>query len=171
MTPRPEAQAAARWWTDTITGKFGHDLGDAESNAAHAVTAPRPAGHSWTSEQVDAFRADLAEHLEALCAATQWQPNAPTTDSVNLWCDYGPDERLTMSARAVGLDLRDGDVPSKTWMHIYPGVVIVSVGYTGKPHAVWPTRSGPYTRDQISDNQFLINLAESCSITGEVSGG
>ena len=137
--PRPEAVAAARWWTDTITGTFTHDVGGAAYSASYSRALGDPGGHEWTPEQRDAFQEALAARFELLCDGTRWTPDDPDADRHKriVMCDYGPDDRLVEAARAAGLELEVGDVPSKTWMRINPGTVIVSQGYGATPVVIW----------------------------------
>jgi hypothetical protein len=137
--PRLEAVVAARWWTDTITGTFTHDVGGAAYSASYSYALGEPAGPAWTGEQRDAFQDALTARIEALCAGTQWMPDDPDADRSKriLMCDYGPDDRLVESARAAGLKLEVGDVPSKTWMRISPGEITASLGYGTRPVVIW----------------------------------
>ncbi len=163
--PRPEAAAAARWWTDTITGRFVHDVSARRGNASYGRAQLPPARAAWTDEQRDAFRDALAGCIEQLCAKSRWRPEDPAFDSHKrmIWCDNRLDELLVNAARAAGLVLRPGDVP-KRWMHIYPGTVFterrMTIIDTGEEvdtvsangvlfAAIIPLRSGSYVAHRV----------------------
>ncbi|GAA1281445.1 hypothetical protein [Saccharothrix xinjiangensis] len=138
MNRRPEVEAAARWWTTTLTGPFRHRVGDPELDAQLAQP-PASAGRGWSAEQREAFRLALEEELEAHVASC-WYPGDPLRGSAvrAVLCDWGPDPVLIDAARAAGLELGSHDVPFKTVMWINPGEVAVRGGYGAARATVWP---------------------------------
>jgi hypothetical protein len=148
---RPEATAAADWWA----GKLGHathvigrpddpsvGVSTVLANAATAI-----AGRTYTDGQRAAFRAALAERIEAhLRRYTEqwpwegcWDPAEPRRGSAMrpIHCDYGPDPIILDAADQAGVKVTMLDLPMKTVMWVNPGRVEVAEGYGAEPAVVW----------------------------------
>lgn len=142
---RPEARAAADWWASRLAnGTDQHDLGDRDASERN-LTATARLGSAWlrqrfTTEQVDAFRRELAEGVEQRLNEGAWDPVEPGRGSAlrALQCDYGPDPVLSGAAKLAGFELKMFDLPLKTVMWINPGEVSVSEGYGAPIVVVWP---------------------------------
>jgi hypothetical protein len=100
---RPEAAAAAAWWTAQLEG------------AAEAGLAR--------------FEAALAERVEALCADAGWEPDIPTAGSCGRTLAAGPppDPALARAAAAAGLRAGLAALPAGAVMRIDPGAVEVDL--------------------------------------------
>jgi hypothetical protein len=111
---RPEAAAAAAWWTDAL-------------------------GTGADAEQASVFRKELAERIEARCEDAAWQPDVPTYGSCGrqVVSDPRPDEALARAARAAGVaTLLDGLPRAVMWVN--PGEVTVEASGEDQPAQVWP---------------------------------
>jgi hypothetical protein len=113
MAVRPEAAAAAAWWTARLEG------------------GPDPLAR---------FEATLAERVEALCADAGWEPDIPTAGSCGRTLAAGPppDPALTRAAAAAGLRAELATLPAGAVMRIDPGAVEVDLPGEPQPLIIWP---------------------------------
>ena len=149
ITPRPEAEAAAAWWASRL-GNATQDLGQRDPAArrmsADAFALGALLGRTYTAEQVDVFRRELAvtieEHLrqwEAPPFEDAWNPDEPQRGSAlrSFGCDYHPEPVLANAADRAGIKIGSLDLPMKTVMWVNPGIVRVSEGHSGDVVTVW----------------------------------
>lgn len=150
--PRIEAQQGAAWWASRL-GHAVHDIGgrtaDEREKSANANLATMFKGKTFTPEQVDAFRRELAvtieEHLcrwETGVHEGSWRPEESQWGSAlrAFGCDYNPERILTEAAERAGFKIGGLDLPMKTVMWVNPGEVKVAEGYSAPIEVVWQAR-------------------------------
>jgi hypothetical protein len=143
---RPEAEAAAAWWASRL-GNATHDLGqrdpDARRKSADAALVSALLGRTFTDDQREAFRRELAavieENLQSDRERDHWRPGEPQWGSGGraIYADYGPAPECRRAAGLAGLSLKTLDLPLKTCMWVNPGHVKVREGHGAEIIAVW----------------------------------
>jgi hypothetical protein len=140
MTPRPEALAAAAWWAGKLAAAEEHD--DITSQPVTMFRWPR---RRYSAQQVESFRAALAELFEAHIAEPLhgWRPEDPAWGRGfrSITTGYGLHPCLLDAAEAAGIEVDSSDLPMETTMWIDPGCVRVGWGRGAAPVVVW--RGGP----------------------------
>lgn len=149
IAPRPEAEAAAAWWASRL-GNATHDVGGREpgerQNSAFAFAVTALAGRTFSDEQREAFRRELADGIEQHLRKWEtgtfeggWRPGEPRWGSANrsFGCDYGPEPVLREAAERAGITLKSIDLPMKTCMQVNPGEVRVGEGYNAPFADAW----------------------------------
>lgn len=145
--PRPEAIAAAAWWASRL-GNAVHDLGHRDPDAARKTAGANLLGatllhRTFTADQVEAFRREVAAGVEAVIAKDEqeghWRPDNPQWGSAvrSIAVDYGADPVLRDAAERAGITLKTLDLPLKTCMWVNPGHVRVREGYSAAVVTVW----------------------------------
>src|SRR5262245_37020457 len=104
MDVRPEAGAAAAWWSAAL----------------------RAAGAGVEAGQAAAFERALAERIEARCVDAAWDPDVPTYGSCGrqVTSTPRPDEALVRAGRAAGVSGAIDRLP-RAVMWVNPGEVVV----------------------------------------------
>lgn len=145
MKARPEAVAAAAWWTARLAaGARTHDVGNAESNL-FVNTVSALVARQRDQAQTERFRDALAELIEQDVDGDGWRPADPLWGSAmrTVEVGYGPDEILSAAAERAGFELKLSDFPMKTVMWINPGEVKVAEGYNAPIVPVWKAAHAP----------------------------
>ena len=141
-----EATVAADWWADHLA--VDSDTGDAFNDAfLESARAKLP---KVTERQREAFRAALAAAIEEqIVGGDSWQEAVGKGDPRwgiafrHIGVDYDPDAVLGGALEAAGV--HNGvlsPVPTKTHMHIGPGLVTVKSGYGADWVDIWTADGG-----------------------------
>lgn len=137
-TPRPEAIAAAQWWTDHLKVVDFDAIEDTIQvlPTSHAPEPGKIEHRYYFPEEIASLRDALAEEIEARLAG-----RGPVLfdglDRRTIVSGYGPPTEMERAARRCGITLGRADVPFKTIMDIRPAGLRVFDGETGVGRIVW----------------------------------
>jgi len=120
MTISENANKTAQWWANQLENssvKLDNGTDDINLLAVLSLCGPKP---TYSKEQIEKFRSNLAQHIES--EIKEW-------GNCQIAVDYNPDDTLIEAAEMAGIKLGGQDLPWKTWTLSKPDKVILSHGY------------------------------------------
>ena len=120
MTISENANKAAQWWANQLENssvKFDNGTDDINLLAVLSLCGPKP---TYSKEQIEKFRSNLAQHIES--EIKEW-------GNCQIAVDYEPNDTLIEVAEIAGIKLSGQDLPWKTWTRATADKVILSHGY------------------------------------------
>jgi len=120
MTISENANKTAQWWADQLSNasvKLDNGTDDINLLAVLSLCGDKP---TYSKEQIEKFRLNLAQYAEA---------EIIRRGSCQIAVDYNPDDTLIEAAEMAGIKLGGQDLPWKTWTLSKPDKVILSHGY------------------------------------------
>ena len=120
MTISENANKTAQWWADQLSNasvKLDNGTDDVNLLAVLSLCGPKP---TYSKEQIEKFRSNLAQHIES--EIKEW-------GDCRIAVDYNPNDTLIEAAKMAGIKLSGQDLPWKTWTRATADKVILSHGY------------------------------------------